>query len=216
MNLQELVAVVALGEVGQEVVGVVFAHRIVLLDIGLAILLQREGVKESGDGDEGLGGADAVAVNTHVTDMVAVVEEDFVVFQTVPRSSQPYGDFVGFVRLRLVFGTGNKTVVLDAAVLTPLHVIVGVVEMKVVAFADVGSEARTIHERGGLMVVVSLSVKVIENATKVEALADIVGKESAETVVTGLLVTTPRVGKVHVGRLGVEVAEALGRRDELV
>ena len=66
-------------------------------------------------------------------------------------------------------------------------------EVKVVVVVHVRSPARAVQERRVLVVIVALTIHVVEDSTKIEALAGIVRIERLEVVVTGRLRAAPVV-----------------------
>ncbi len=213
-DFQHLVPVVH-GIAWQELIGMESVVRHLCL-IGTPIALEREGVEEAGDRHEDIVEVGGVAFGTGEADVVAMVEPDDVVLLLHEVVREVGGYIVGSVPLCHSFGIGDVLVVLDTAVLTQFHVVVGVVEMEVVAVAGVGTEACAAHEGGGLVVVIARSVHVVEDASEVDALTCVVGVEGTEMVVATLLRTTPVVGEVHVRRLGVVVAEIAWCDEKLV
>lgn len=148
------------------------------------------------------------------TEVVAMCEVEVLLVIAIPRLAEHDGDILTGVLLLEALRVADIVVILDAAVLTHLHIVDVDIGMYVVTLSTVVSVEGATEHAVGLTVVISAPVKVVQLQSQAGELVDVRGKIGPHTVFSVLVVAALVVGEVGYGTQRIGEAEVLQSRAE--
>lgn len=125
------------------------------------------------------------------------------------------GGLVLFLSSGHVFGTGDVLVVCNTAVLVHLQEKVVVDCLYLVFLADIATEQTCIEVRGGLVLVITASVQIVDVKAKCQLLVDVDGEVGLEAFFTVHFAAGFVVGKIGVRHVAVGEKHLVGTCEKL-
>ena len=147
------------------------------------------------------------------TKTIALCQIDIKILVTVGTLFQfdrDSGGLVLFLSSGHVFGTGDVLVVCNTAVLVHLQEKVVVDCLYLIFLADIATEQTCIEVRGGLVLVITASVQIVDVKAKCQLLVDVDGEVGLEAFFTVHFAAGFVVGKIGVRHVAVGEKHLVG------